>query len=274
ALRNSTARTASSCSSAATASSISRKNSASSALTLGLFKVTTATAPSRTTSTNDIPATSVYCPRRRCTSAGLGIVTAWRTRPARRRLPPALRPAVCPHPTEKAGSARRHRPRPPPLPMFSVFSAPPAPSRPGGSVTARTRRTVPSEHGHHCTLVLLQNELAHLRPRQRLSQLQQRRVRFVAGPHRHHVDVRRLGAFNDDGVLQRHQPRLQSVVGVDDRGVHVGQRPGKQWRLQLPEAEVPRVLRHVKHRGRNARTFGQPDKPGLLQQQKGPTAVG
>src|SRR5690606_34231076 len=102
--------------------------------------------------------------------------------------PPPAAPAVAPQPNRRGPTPPR------------------AASRPTASVSSGTLLCPPkSEDRNDRTLVLVQNKLPHLGPRQRLRQLQQSGVVFIAGAHGHHVDVRGLGAFDDDGVSQRHK---------------------------------------------------------------------
>src|SRR5690606_4258137 len=242
ALRNTTARTLASCSSAATASSISRKKAASNALTGGSLSWTAATAPSRWTSTKDMPATSM-------SAQYVGLTPR---APVNRRE----KRVRC------AGSTGA-------LPRWGC-------SPPRASLLRRVPRPGhrPLEHGHDGALVPLEDKVPHFRPGQGVRQLQEGRIGLVACAHGHHVDVRRLGALDDQGVPEGHQTRLQRVVGIDHGRGRGGQGPGQEGRLQRPEADIAGVVYDVKHGGGDAGALRQADEARLLQEQERPAAVG
>src|SRR5690606_19983891 len=107
-----------------------------------------------------------------------------------------------------------------------------------------------------------------------LDQLLQGRAVLVVLAGDQDVHVRRLGAFDDQGVLGRVEAGFQGVVGVDQRQVHLVQHARQGGGFQFADADALGVVGDVARGGGDAGLGLEGDDAGLGQQQQGTAAVG
>ncbi len=109
---------------------------------------------------------------------------------------------------------------------------------------------------------------------QRVDQLLDARGVLVVAAGDQHVGVGRIGAFDEQGVLGRHQAGFQRVVGVDQRQVHVVQRTRQHGRFQFAELQLLGVLDNIRSRGQDVGRVLELDDALLLQQHQCAAAIG
>src|SRR3546814_14869730 len=88
------------------------------------------------------------------------------------------------------------------------------------------------------------------------------------------IGVRRVGAFNEQGVLDRIQAGFQRIIGIDQCQINVWQYTWQSSRFEFTELQLLGVLDDVARGCQNIRGVFQFDQTLLLQQQQRTGAIG
>src|SRR3546814_5512865 len=87
------------------------------------------------------------------------------------------------------------------------------------------------------------------------------------------IGVRRVGAFNEQGVLDRIQAGFQRIIGIDQCQINVWQYTWQSSRFEFTELQLLGVLDDVARGCQNIRGVFQFDQTLLLQQQQRTGAI-